>query len=141
MGPTLREFTRACHVTKPQRQPPGSRSLYAVFLVLTLFFPGVLVSSAYAGNAGSFLLAYPLPVPTKQYQVIETTYPLPAPEGYALAISATPGEFAPATFVLRAGEALTGVNVQASCPNRPGDHTGRECGCSLGEDVVSGQHR
>ena len=53
-------------------------------------------------------------------QVIETTYPLPAPEGYALAISATPGEFAPATFVLRAGEALTGVNVQASALAGPG---------------------
>jgi Putative binding domain, N-terminal len=109
-------------IQSPRRsgKSPDGRSLCAAFFIFTLFCPGLLVSPAYAGNAGSFLLAYPLPVPTKQYQVIETTYPLPAPEGYSLAISATPGEFTPATFVLRAGEALSGVNVQASALTGPG---------------------
>jgi hypothetical protein len=90
------------------------------FRLCGFFFALIFTHTGWAGNAGSFLLAYPLPVPTKQYQVIETTYPLPAPEGYSMAISATPGEFAPATFVLRAGEALSGVNVQTSALTGPG---------------------
>jgi Putative binding domain, N-terminal len=102
------------------RAASDSRTFYALFLFLTVFFHAVLVAPVYAGNAGSFLRAYPLPLPTKQYQVIETTSPLPAPEGYAMAISATPGEFVSATFVLRAGEALSGVNVQSSALTGPG---------------------
>src|SRR5262249_3830128 len=45
---------------------------------------------------------------------IDTTFPLPVPEGYSLSISVAPDEFEPATFVLRANENLSGINIQVS---------------------------
>src|SRR5215510_4604509 len=103
----------------PSGSARNDRSCCASFF-LTVFFAAFLAPPVFAGNAGSFLRAYPLPVPTKQYQVIETTSPLPVPEGYSISISAATGKFEPATFVLRAGEALSGINIQASALVGPG---------------------
>jgi len=88
--------------------------------LLAASFALAAAAPAFAGNAGAFLRAYPLAVPTKQYQIIETTSPLPAPEGYSLSNTAAAGEFEPATFVLRASEALSGINIQASPLTGPG---------------------
>ena len=107
------------------KSPNGSgsagdgRSFFALFF-LTVSFAPFLAPPVFAGNAGSFLRAYPLPVPTKQYQVIETTSPLPAPEGYSISLTAATGKFEPTTFVLRAGEALSGINIQVSALTGPG---------------------
>lgn len=76
---------------------------------------------AHAVNAIS---VYQLPVATKQYQVLENTFPLPGPEKYSTSISVTPGEFEPASFVLRATtEDLSGINLQASSLTEPGGGT------------------
>lgn len=86
---------------------------YAAF-ALTVFFAAFRVAPLWAGNAGSFLRVYPLAVPTKQYQIVETTFPLPVAEGYSYSTSAATGKFQPVSFVLRASEALGGIQIQAS---------------------------
>jgi len=80
----------------------------------------LLPGSLFAGNAGAFLRIYPLAVPTKQYQVIDTTWPLPGAEGYAIAINTASGKFDPATFVLRAGENLNEIRIHTTALVGPG---------------------
>ena len=77
-------------------------------------------SGSASASSASYLQTYPLPVPTKQYQIVETTAPLPFPQGSLLPITTTPGEFEPASFVLHSSEALTGITIQASSLIGPG---------------------
>lgn len=69
-----------------------------------------------AGNVGSFLRTYAVPIPTQQYQVIDTTASgsLPGAESYALSTRAAKGKIEPLSFVIRSGEALTGIVVTAT---------------------------
>src|ERR1700730_4260641 len=83
-----------------------------VLISLCLLF--VAPKQSFAGNAGSFLHAYPLPVATNQYQITDLTSPIPFPEGYALSATVTPGEFFPVSFVLQSTQALSGVTIQSS---------------------------
>jgi hypothetical protein len=75
--------------------------------------------NAVSANAASFLQVYPLPVPTKQYQINETTYPLPVAQGNTLSTSCAPDEFEPVTFVLRTSQSLSGITLRASALTGP----------------------
>jgi hypothetical protein len=76
------------------------------------FFPAACTS--HSSGSASYLDIYPLPVATKQYQIVETTSPLPFPQGSELPITTAPGEIVPASFVLHSGELLTGITIRAS---------------------------
>lgn len=102
----------------------GPQRLVALLSCLLLaLIPAACIADSTTGNGpstspgarpASFLQSYPLPVPTKHYQIIETTSPLPFHQGSLLPITATPGEFEPASFVLHSAEALSGITIQAS---------------------------
>ena len=80
---------------------------------------GVSSAASVVTVSNPFFQIFPLPEATKQYQVIDTTYPLPAPEGYSISMSVAQEESEPTTFVLRATEALSGININVSSLTGP----------------------
>ncbi|OQW47950.1 MAG: hypothetical protein A4S09_14225 [Proteobacteria bacterium SG_bin7] len=91
-------------------------------------FPGTEIQSSTGTEilgANSSLQVYPLSVPTHEYRfsvsgqtvktkIIDTTFPLPEPQGYTIGLTVTPGEFEPATFVLRATANQSGITISSS---------------------------
>lgn len=92
---------------KPRRVVDLLRGLGSLLSAAMLTTPGI-------GEASAALQIYPLPVPTKQYQIVETTFPLPVAEGYSFSTSTATGKFQPVSFVLRASEALRGIQITVS---------------------------
>jgi hypothetical protein len=85
--------------------------IVSAYLLCALFPPAC---TSHSSNSASYLEIYPLPVATKQYQIVETTSPLPFPEGSELPITTAPGEIAPASFVLHSGEPLADITIRAT---------------------------
>jgi len=74
---------------------------------------GAQISAKNAVLTNSTIATYPWE-PINQTKILPTTFPLPVATGNSLSIQASRGQFEPASFIIRASKALSGIQINAS---------------------------